>query len=163
MHAHPHATREVCGLVLTHALPVLAFRLAPSAEPAHHMTETILPDSGFSAGTANRQLFMCEHAYYITKEPVLQVPEQRERRDRTAQGRSAIPPRGAQAFHPTAKARGLSPKFGPNEWHDALCRSSIVNGPHRSGSRQGVLIAVTRGVARSAAPLPKALQRASCQ
>jgi hypothetical protein len=43
----------MCGLLMR--LPVQALNLAPSAEIARHMTETILPDSGFSAGTANRQ------------------------------------------------------------------------------------------------------------
>ena len=52
-----------CGLVLTHALPVLALRLAPSAEPAHHVTENVLPGDGFFARTPNVLLFRCEHLF----------------------------------------------------------------------------------------------------
>jgi len=58
----------VCGLMLTHTLPVLALRLAPSAEPAHHTTVTILPSGGLSARTAYRQLFRCEHLFVVYHE-----------------------------------------------------------------------------------------------
>jgi hypothetical protein len=44
-------------------LPVLTLTLAPSAERARHMIVTILPGDGLLAGTANRQLFRCEHLY----------------------------------------------------------------------------------------------------
>jgi hypothetical protein len=56
----------VCGLVLSHAPPVLALRLTPSAEPAHHLTVNILPGDGFFARTPNVQLFKYEHLYYTT-------------------------------------------------------------------------------------------------
>jgi hypothetical protein len=60
----------VCGLLMR--LSVLTLRLAPSAEPARHMTENVLPGSGFSARTPNVQLFKYEHLYYTTKDVVMQ-------------------------------------------------------------------------------------------
>lgn len=37
-------------------LSVLTLRLAPSAEPAHHMTVNLLPGSGLPTGTGKIQL-----------------------------------------------------------------------------------------------------------
>ncbi len=40
-------------------LSVLTLRLAPSAEPARHMTMSFLPDDGFFVGTPKTQLETC--------------------------------------------------------------------------------------------------------
>jgi hypothetical protein len=51
----------VCGHLMH--LPVLALRLAPSAEPVRHMTLNLLPSGGLPARTGKAQLFRCEHLY----------------------------------------------------------------------------------------------------
>lgn len=53
----------VCGLLMH--LPVLALRLAPSAEPVRHVTENVLPGDGFFARTPNVQLCRCEHLFGV--------------------------------------------------------------------------------------------------
>ena len=103
----------VCGLLMR--LPVLALRLAPSAEPARHMTETILPGSGFSAGTANRQLcrcHRCEHLceQYNTKEGIVQVLMRQN---------ELKPLKRGKGFYPSPKLVGFTPY---------LCNTSARNG-----------------------------------
>ena len=44
-------------------LSVLTLRLAPSAEPARHMTMNFLPDDGLLVGTPKAQLETCEHPH----------------------------------------------------------------------------------------------------
>ena len=73
-------------------LPVLALRLAPSAEPARHMTENVLPGSGFSARTPDVQLFKYEHLYYTTKNVVVQHRKRLKR---------------VKGFYPRAEAPGV--------------------------------------------------------
>jgi hypothetical protein len=53
----PRSTGEVGGLLLH--VPVLALRLAPSAEPVRHMPMSFLPDDGFFVGTPKTPLETC--------------------------------------------------------------------------------------------------------
>jgi hypothetical protein len=46
-------------------MPVLALRLAPAAEPAHHMTAHVLPGDGFFARTPNVLLFRHKHLFVL--------------------------------------------------------------------------------------------------
>src|SRR5205085_3791948 len=82
-------TKVVCGRLMR--LSVLTLTLAPSAEPARHKTENVLPGSGFSARTPNVQLFTYEHLYYITKDVVLQHRKRLKR---------------VKGFYPRAEAPG---------------------------------------------------------
>ena len=80
-------------------VPVLALRLAPSAEPVRPMTMSFLPDDGLLVGTPKTQLETCNGTNTVYKQLYHNT-----RRSATIQRK---PLKRVKPFYPRAKAPGL--------------------------------------------------------